>query len=176
MQPTINEWAQRHNITYSALQELQAVLASPTDIEHTSDASGSEGAAQQRIRLAAPKHGERLWRNNVGATPASESHNCPRCHFHFVVRKQPVRYGVMNDSAAMNKIIKSPDLIGITPLVINPHHVGSTLGIFTGIECKRSGWKYKGTKAEAAQLACLQLIMSMGGRAQFATGPEDIWS
>jgi len=162
MQPTINEWARRHHITPEALRELQAVLAWPADIEHQPGATGSEASAQQRVRLEAPKHGVRLWRNNVGACVDERGNH--------------IRYGLMNESAGMNRRIKSPDLVGITPVTINPEHMGSTLGIFTGIECKRPGWKYKGNKREAAQLACLELIMSMGGRAQFATGPGDIWS
>lgn len=122
----------------------------------------SEASAQQRIRIEAPHHGVRLWRNNVGAC--------------IDERGNHIRYGLANESAAMNKKIKSSDLIGITPVIVTPEMVGRTLGVFTAIECKRPGWQYKGGGREAAQLSYMQIIIALGGIAQFATGPEDIWN
>jgi len=175
MTPAINQWAQRHGITADALTDLHAVLMSAVP-QPSGDATGSEAAAQQRIRLEAPHHGVRLWRNNVGATPSSEQHQCPYCHNHFTEQKQPVRYGLANESTAMNKVVKSHDLIGITPMTVKPEHVGGILGIFTSIECKRPGWQYKGTTREIGQLNWAQIVIGLGGFAQFATDPGEVWS
>jgi hypothetical protein len=63
----------------------------------------------------------------------------------------------------MNAVIKSSDLIGIGPG-----------GQFISLECKKPGWRYRGTAREMAQLKWHQLIISMGGLAQFVTGKEDL--
>lgn len=156
----INEWAARHGISAAALADLSEVLNSPV-IETTPDATGSEAAGQQRIRLEAPHHGVRLWRNNVGACEDEHGNH--------------IRYGLANESKAMNSVVKSSDLIGITPMVIKPEHVGATLGVFTAIECKRPGWQYRASPREQAQLSFMQIVIGLGGFAQFATDPGDIW-
>jgi hypothetical protein len=84
--------------------------------------------------------------------------------------KRMVRYGLANDSAALSKCLKSSDLIGITPHTVSAYDVGRLLGIFTSIEVKRPGWKYRGTEREQAQHAWLQLIISLGGIGRFSTG------
>ena len=115
---------------------------------------GSESAVQQAIRLDESKKGNRLWRNNNGACMDAKT-------------GRQIRYGLANDSAKMNKHIKSSDLIGITPVTVG----GKTFGVFTSIECKRAGWRYTGTPREKAQLAWIELVTSMGGIGRFATGP-----
>ena len=157
----IDAWAHKHHVSPAALTELKALMgvAPAVPMHHT--AEGSEAAAQQRIRLEAPRHGVHLYRNNTGAAMDDTG--------------RLIRYGLANDSPAMSKSIKSSDLIGITPHVVTLHDVGHTLGIFTSIEVKRPSWTYKGTPREAAQLKWIELIVSRGGRGQFATGPEDIW-
>lgn len=157
---TLNEWAARYSIPSQALAELHQVLMSA--VPPTNSTPGkSEASAQQQIRLDAPRHGVRLWRNNVGACVDDRGNH--------------VRYGLANESPAMNKVIKSSDLIGITPVTILPEHVGGVFGVFTAIECKRPGWNYKGNPREQAQLSFLQLVIGLGGIAQFATSPGDIW-
>lgn len=170
----ITEWAARHHISRAALAELSGLLAAIAPEPHITAAT-SEAAAQQKIRLAAPKHGVRLWRNNVGATPSRIDYNCPHCGSAFGESTRPIRYGLANDSADMNIKMKSSDLIGITPLTITPQHVGGTVGVFTAIECKRPGWQYSGNGRELAQFTFMQVVMASGGIAQFATGPDDIW-
>ena len=115
----------------------------------------SEAAVQQEIRLAASRHGVRLFRNNVGACKDDKG--------------RMIRYGLANDSAQVNSQIKSSDLIGITPTVITQDHIGTTLGVFTSIECKRAGWRYTGSGREQAQMAWIQLIISLGGVGRFMT-------
>ena len=161
MTPAINQWAAKHGVSAEAVADLHAVLMSAVP-QPVSDATGSEAAAQQRIRLEAPHHGVRLWRNNVGACMDDRGNH--------------IRYGLANESTAMNKVVKSHDLIGITPMTVKPEHVGGILGIFTSIECKRPGWQYKGTAREVGQLNWAQIVIGLGGFAQFACDPGDIWS
>ena len=158
----LNEWAARWGVGAEALEDLRRMMGTASPPVILDGAPLSEAASQQQIRLEAPKQGVRLWRNNNGATMDETG--------------RLIRYGLANDSAAMSRSIKSSDLIGITPTIITQVHVGQTVGIFTSIEVKRPGWVYKGTPREAAQLKWINLVLSFGGRAQFATGPGDVWT
>lgn len=152
-----------------AAYALESLLTRNTQSD--SDADGySEAWAQQRVRHQIAARGGLAWRNNVGATPAKEQHKCPRCFFDFETKKQPTRYGLANDSAKMNKNIKSSDIIGVIPVQILPEHVGQTFGLFVAVEMKRPGWKYTGKGREAAQAAFLSLCRSVGAHAEFSTG------
>jgi hypothetical protein len=152
---TLKQWANRHGVPLSALNELRAILTSEnTDPEPLQGIS--EAAVQAAVRLEATHAGARLWRNNVGAYK-SEGGGL-------------VRYGLCNDTAAMNKRIKSSDLIGIKPVLIQPHHVGQVIGQFVAREVKRVGWTYKGTEREQAQLKFIELVTGMGGDACFVAG------
>lgn len=108
------------------------------------------------VKMEASHKGLRLWRNNVGAAYAADG--------------SFFRYGLANETAAMSKMVKSADLIGIRPVLITPAMVGRTLGVFVSRECKRPGWRYTGTSRETAQEAWRALVESMGGDAQFADG------
>ena len=116
----------------------------------------SESGVSSDIRLEASERGYRLWRNNVGAAYTSTG--------------QFIRFGLANDSAQLNKVIKSADLIGIRPILITPAHVGMTIGQFISREVKHSTWKYTGTERERAQLAWAELVNSLGGDACFTIG------
>lgn len=61
----------------------------------------SESAIQNKVRLAAAYAGLECWRNNVGVSMVIDEYG----------NKRPVRYGLANDSAKVNKEIKSSDLI-----------------------------------------------------------------
>ena len=108
----------------------------------------SESGILSDIRLEASELGARLWRNNVGATYTPEGHF--------------IRYGLANDSAQLNKAIKSADLIGIRPVLINPAHVGTIIGQFISREVKPATWRFTGTDRERAQMAWAELILSLG--------------
>jgi hypothetical protein len=155
---TIEDWAKRWNLPPAALTELLGLMG--IHYQATTESGKSEGFAQQEIRLEAPRHGVALWRNNNGAC--------------YDVDGRLIRYGLANDSKAMNEKIKSHDLIGITPIIIRPEHIGKRFGVFTSIEVKKPGWIFKGTKRELAQQSWSNLVLSMGGFAQFATGKGDI--
>jgi len=150
MTPEIMTWAQRWGVSAQALCDLAAIFGTsghtPAPREGT-----TEAAVQTRVRLAEAKRGCVLWRNNVGAVGA-------------------VRYGLANDSRAVNQRIKSSDLIGIRPTVITPDMVGTLLGRFVAREVKRPGWRYTGTLRERAQLRFIELVTANGGDAAFTTG------
>ena len=120
--------------------------------------SMSESAIQQRVLLEASNRGVTLWRNNVGACRTDDG--------------RVIRYGLANESERMNKHIKSSDLIGITPTIIVPEHVGMVLGIFTAIECKRQDWRYsEADERTQAQRRFIDFVHNNGGFAGFCNDP-----
>lgn len=162
---TYNEWAQRHPQAAAELAQVTAQQAS------AAPASGfDESYAQQQARFAISRAGGLSWRNNVGATPAKVEAHCPKCRFHFEIQQRMVRYGLANDSHQLNSVIKSSDLIGVMPRLITPELVGTTIGQFIAVECKRPGWHYTGKGREAQQQAFLAVVSGKGGITQFSTG------
>lgn len=146
------QWAARWGVPTEALADLVATLMPST----AGVAAGDENAVSMTVRAAATHAGGRLWRNNVGALRADDG--------------RLVRYGLCNDSKAMNERTKSSDLIGPMPRVVTQDMVGTLVGVFTAREVKRPGWRYTGTTREQAQLNFLTLVASLGGDAKFTTG------
>lgn len=163
---TYDEWARRHPRASAELQEMHN--AAPWSARE--DAERPEAWAQQQARLKAARQGALAWRNNVGATPAKERCACPKCGFAFEIKRQPIRYGLANDSAQLNSRIKSSDLILAIPRVVRPQDVGATIAQFGSLEVKRPGWHYTGKGQEPGQMAWLSLIQKIGGYAAFTTG------
>ena len=154
----LHEWAARWNIPLECLRDLQTTLGTYTPpLDPAEPAAGkSEAWVQSVVRLEASRKGVKLFRNNVGALKDD--------------RGRLVRYGLGNDTAAMNDVIKSADLIGWRPVLIEPWHVGHTIARFTSREIKAPGWQYTGTGREPAQLAWANLVNASGGDASFVTG------
>lgn len=162
MTDLINEWAKAWGVSPEAIKDLRqrvAIDATAAAISSASsdDPKSSETYVQSGVRLEAPKKGFTLWRNNVGALRDD--------------RGVPLRYGLCNDSKKMNKHFKSGDLIGIRKVLITPAHVGTTIGQFASIECKRQDWTYSNSAREQAQMRWATLINSLGGWAQFIADP-----
>ena len=115
---------------------------------------------QTRIRLACQPLGYQLFRNNVGALKDE--------------RGIPVRYGLANDTAALNKECKPSDLIGWhVEEWLHPETFKLTrIARFTAIECKKADWPGYNPedKHERAQQRWLQLVVASGGIARFSTG------
>lgn len=154
----IRQWAVRHHVGQDALAELSAILGS-TGTEETG--ARSESNVQSRVRLAAPAAGMRLWRNNVGVLTDD--------------RGVPVRYGLANDTKALNDRLKSHDLIGWRRVVISPPMVGSLIAQFVSLECKREGWRPGESPArEQAQERWAALVVADGGYSRFVTAPEQL--
>lgn len=151
----LTTWAIKWHVPHAALLELRALAGVGGEYEPERFTNPrSEAAVQADLRVEASEKGGRLWRNNVGAL--------------LDARGVPVRFGIANDTPKMNKLIKSSDLIGIWPIVIEPEHVGQTIGQFWSVEVKEEGWRFTGTPHEAAQLQWINLVLSLGGRARFA--------
>lgn len=155
MTPLISEWAAWWAIPPAAMQDLHRALAGLDCVDLTPLPGRSESAVQSLVRLEGARKGIRLWRNNVGAVENPETGGF-------------LRYGLANDSARVNKQIKSGDLIGIRSVLIQPHHVGHILGQFVSRECKHGGWTWAGTEREVAQANFAALVNTMGGDAKFA--------
>lgn len=153
---TLYQWTARWQIPMHAMKELNDLfgLSGTNVIEPVR--GKSEAAVQSIVRLEAAKKGIRLWRNNVGAG--------------YMQDGSFIRFGLANDSPAINCVLKSADLIGIEPVLITPAHVGQTIGRFISREVKAYGWRYTATERERAQLQWAELINANGGNAAFVTG------
>lgn len=156
MSPVLIKWAVRNGIGEKALAELQAIFGISMPTGTATAPAKSEAAVQSLIRLEGARKGLKLWRNNVGALLDS--------------RGVPVRYGLANDSAQLNKSVKSGDLVGWKPVTITPGHVGQQIAQFVSRECKRPGWTYSGDDHERAQLRWIEAVVADGGDACFASG------
>ncbi len=157
MSPAVYQWAARHGVSLQAVQELASLFGMQGGHDLPPEVKGtSEAAVQAAVRLEAARKGVRLFRNNVGTLVDS--------------RGVPVRYGLANDSKQLNEVMKSADLIGWRPLLIEPRHVGTIVAQFVSREVKAVGWHYTGADREPAQLAWAQLVTAGGGDAAFCTG------
>ena len=155
----IHTWAAKWGVSPAAVLDLQMTLGLHTP-EMPADDPGqgkSEAWAQSAVKLEASQLNIRLWRNNSGALKDAAG--------------RLVRYGLANDSAALNAVLKSPDLIGWRAVRITPDHVGLIFGLCTMRELKAPGWQYTGTEHERAQWSFLSMALADGCDARFATGP-----
>lgn len=155
----LNEWAIAWGVPLAALQDLERRVGTLYQPETPPSTGRSEGAVQANVRLEASKlslTGRRvcLFRNNVGALKDE--------------RGVPVRYGLANDSKAMNENLKSGDLIGWETLTVTPAMVGQQVAQFLSVECKEEGWHFTGTPREVAQQNWAYLVLAGGGRSLFA--------
>lgn len=150
----LNEWALAWNVPMAALHDLARRLGELDEIPPAVPGR-SEAAVQASVRVEASQKGMRLFRNNVGALKDA--------------RGVPVRYGLANDSAALNARIKSGDLIGWETVTITPEMVGQHIARFLSVECKEEGWQFTGTPREEAQQAWAHLVLAAGGRALFVS-------
>lgn len=154
------EWAKRNNISHNAFNDLLQVMGMADIPEKPPKQGTSETAVQTQCRLKVQQLGGRVFRNNVGVL--------------FDDRGVPVRYGLANESAKLNKHIKSSDLIGLVPRLITAEMVGTVIGQFTAIECKRGDWRFTGNEHEEAQARFIGIVNKLGGYATFANTPEVI--
>ena len=123
----------------------------------------SETGNSNRIREHFSLRGERLFRCNTGVLRDKND--------------RPVRFGLANDSAEMNRQIKPGDLIGYVPTLITPEMVGDVIARFKSVEVKADGWRFPRPTNKAdyahcmAQLRWANMITSEGGEAGFMIDP-----
>lgn len=121
----------------------------------------NEAAVQTHVRLQMANEGGIPQRNNVGVAQSDDG--------------RPVRYGLMNSSTQENKQFKSSDIIGPTPIIIQPHHVGRLLGVYSAFECKHSDWVFSPSdERAAAQLRYIELMRKVGCIAGFVRSGADV--
>lgn len=153
----MHQWAKDWSVSHLAVLDFLGRIGVGFEPQKFAELEGwSEAAVQAKIRLDAAKAGLLLWRNNVGALPDASG--------------RVVRYGLCNDSKALNKSIKSSDLIGIDDTPITADMVGMPRGQLVAREVKEYGWVYTGTEREVAQLKFGQLVIARGGSFKFSTG------
>lgn len=153
----LSTWAAAWRIPPEALLDLQMRLGvlNPAPVRGE---GASESAVSSGVRLEVAARGAHVFRNNVGVLQDETG--------------RPVRFGLANDSAALNRRFKSSDLIGWSPVVVQPWMVGTTIAQFLSLEVKHGGWRYSGTPREVAQLNWLSLVISAGGRGAFVSDPK----
>lgn len=157
---TLQEWMTRWGHTQAAaelsevLQPWQHVAPDPSD--------KSEAAFEADMTMMlSRKYRAPAWRNNSGALTDDKG--------------RMIRFGLGNTSASLNARWKSPDRIGILPVVVQPHHVGRTHGLFLAIDAKKPGWTMRPSDKRAhAQAAFMNSVTSFGGVAGFAQSLDDI--
>jgi len=156
MQNDLYQWAHRHGVSAQAQVELMDML-DPSRQTMITGGGSSEASVQASCRVAAPRYQSSLWRNNTGAVTTDDGRH--------------VRFGLGNDSTKLNKIWKTSDLIGITP--VRATRIGQVFGVFTAVECKTPGWSSPKNDRERAQGAFHNTVRSMGGIALFAQSVAD---
>lgn len=151
----LEQWAKRHSVGLVALNELRQLMGYGYR-EVAPVTSVSEAAVSSLIRLQAANRHWLLWRNNVGAFKDGTG--------------RLIRTGLCNDSAQLNRVIKSSDLIGLRQVDIKEQHLGTVMAQFVAIEVKKQGWCYSGTDREKAQKKFIEMVTAAGGAATFSTG------
>lgn len=123
----------------------------------------NEAAVTDHAELEAASLGAWMLRNNSGVLPNPAG--------------RPVRFGLGNVSPELNERIKSPDFVGVMPVTITPEMVGTTIGVFVGLEIKESDWHITPSDARAnAQNEFHRVARLHGGRSGFVTCVEDVRS
>lgn len=119
----------------------------------------TESQLQSWIRLQSPNFNSLLMRNNSGVLVNSET-------------GRPVRFGLANDSAQLNRKFKSADLIGITRKVCR---CGEVFGVFTALEVKVPGWSFNpNNPVHAAQNNFLSEVCNRKGIGSFISSTDEL--
>lgn len=105
--------------------------------------------------------GWHAWRNNVGAGTLDNG--------------KFMRWGLANESRAVNEVVKSGDLIGFIPRVVQPFDVGLVIAQFFSCECKESGWHFNPRDPrDVAQKRWADLVNKSGGYAVITNSPDGL--
>lgn len=156
----LTSWAIKHQVSAVALAELSAAFGHIPELGTEVNTSDREAVVQAKVRLLGKLRGYELHRNNVGAIKDE--------------RGIPVRYGLANDSSALNKAVKSSDLVGFkSEIWIHPETFAPTkIARFASIECKHGGWPGYNPENphERAQQRWHEYVVANGGISAFSTG------
>lgn len=157
----IRTWIADWGFPAAAAVDLTRRLVTVATLERDRDGEPDKSEAyvdSQAVLEAEGRSDVLLFRNNVGALKDDTG--------------RVVRYGLLNESARINRAIKSGDRIGIYRKLIKPEDVGTYVGQFLSIEMKKLAWKkvHLSDPHEAAQAAWAALINNYGGIARFHSG------
>ncbi len=119
----------------------------------------SERDLLNAIRLALSPHGVRLFRNNVALGWVGTLVRRSKDGTVTLAYARPLHAGLT---------VGSSDLIGWSPVVVQPSHVGTTLAVFTAIEGKTGRLRETGE-----QVAFREAVVAAGGRAVVARTVAD---
>lgn len=126
----------------------------------------SEQNIMHSIMVAVSRAGARVFRNNVAMAWVGKSkrYNAPAIVTvgagDVVIRNaRPLHAGLCEGSS---------DLIGITPIIVRPDHVGQKLGIFTALEVKAPGGP-----VTTEQVNFIEQISLAGGIAGIARSDDE---
>lgn len=118
------------------------------------------------MMLALSRAGSVIFRNNTGmgwvgqsmkATKPMVVHLAPG---DVVIRQaRPLHAGLCEGSS---------DIIGLTPVMVDPGHVGTVFGVFTAVEAKT-----KTGRSTTQQINFVQRIRQLGGYAGIARDAQD---
>lgn len=154
----LSDWANDWCVSDDAMAALYQIMGfkpdTPVELE-----GKNEAYVQSAVRLAAPMAAMTLFRNNVGALKDE--------------RGVPIRFGLGNDTAALNKVFKTGDLAGWQSGWFRDYETLEPVkvAVFAMAECKKAGWKMTPTNAhEIAQLRAINMVQAGGGIACFTTG------
>ena len=161
MTDILQNWADEWGVSKDALSALRSAMGHLPELseEQASALKGkAESFVQSSVRLAAPNYGCVFFRNNVGALKDE--------------RGSLLRYGLANDTKALNTVLKSADLIGWRSVLITQAMVGHRIAQFASVECKNPKWPgyNPANDHERAQQRWIELILAAGGVAAFSTG------
>ncbi|QZI87827.1 hypothetical protein SIPHO054v2_p0026 [Vibrio phage 103E44.1] len=124
-----------------------------------------EAKATINVRARASEWNMKMFRNNSGMLPNPDT-------------GIPVRFGLGNESAKLNKELKSGDLVGFSEITVTPEMVGKKMAVFTNIEVKSLGFVikdvYNKNSREYAQNEFNKLVTNANGIAGFASSAQDV--
>jgi hypothetical protein len=154
----LSDWGNQWAVSDEAMGALYKLMGLTPDTPVELHGK-NEAYVQSVIRLAAPMQGYLLGRNNVGALKDE--------------RGIPVRYGWLNDTAQLNKTLKTGDLLGYQSGWYRDYETLEPVkvAVFAMPECKRAGWVFNPKdQHEIAQLRAINMVQAAGGIAGFTTG------
>lgn len=152
------DWFNRHDVSDAARAEFVQLFGftpeTPVELN-----GKNEAYVQSTVRLAAPTAAMTLFRNNVGALKDE--------------RGVPLRFGLGNDTAQLNKVFKTGDLVGFQSGWFRDYETLEPVkvAVFAMAECKKAGWRHCPTNQhEISQLRAINMVNTAGGIACFTTG------
>lgn len=130
----------------------------------------SEHEIQQRILLKCGNGDARLWRNNVGSGWAGKATRVTPGNLRLVLSELRPGDVVVRNGRPLHAglCLGSSDLIGYSPLLVGPEHVGQQLAVFAAVEVKSATGR-----PSTEQRAFLDHVRNAGGRAGIARSVED---